>query len=162
VVISALILTDRKDAVARTEAVLDAIPGYNKYFEKVTKGAPVIMGRRTFEGLGHRLSNNRKIIITKSEKYHSSRAKSFETFKEVLEKYKKEEKIFVFGGITLFKEVLPFAKEIYKTSIMGRLKSDDYYPEIDESTFKLVSSVCIKKDEKNRFDLCVEKWVRIK
>src|SRR5688572_12786777 len=118
------------------------------------------MGRRTFESIGHFLNSRKNIVITRNEKYHSTKAKTFTSLKEAFNYLKDEKKIFVVGGVELFKESLPLTTEIYRTTIKARFKSEEYYPEIDTSEFELKTSECINRNEENRFDYCVEKWVR--
>jgi dihydrofolate reductase len=159
-VIAALVLTDDNNALGRDHRILELVPSYVRYFERLTKGYPVIMGRKTFESVGHILKSRKNIIVTRSEKYHSSKAKTCHNFKEALLACKNEKRVFVMGGPGIYKEALPYTKFIFRTSIMARFKSDAYFPEIDQGAFDLVSSKCIKADPKNRFDYCVEKWQR--
>ena len=57
-------------------------------------------------------------------------------------------------------EVRKQLTEIYRACITARIKSAQYYPEIDAEEFELESAECISADARNRFDYCIEKWVR--
>jgi dihydrofolate reductase len=159
-IVESLVLTDQNNAVGKNDLILDYLPAYVKYFESLTKGAPIIMGRRTFENIGHILLSKKNIVISRNEKYHSSRAKTYHSFDAALDHCKKEKKLFVIGGAEIFKQAFPITTVIYRTCVMARFRSESYYPEIDIDEFELESSVCIKRDKDNRFDYCVEKWVR--
>ena len=158
--IASLVLTDQNNAIGKNHIVLSYLPAYIDYFNELTKGAPIIMGRRTFESIGHLLQSKKNIVITRNEKYHSTKAKTFHHLKHALTHLKNEKRIFVIGGVDLFKESLPITTEIYRTTIRARFKSEEYYPEIDTSEFELISAECVNRNEENRFDYCVEKWVR--
>src|SRR5687768_6781247 len=132
----AIVLTDQNNAIGKNHIILDYLPAYISYFEDLTKEAPVIMGRMTFESIAHTLKNKRKIVVTRSEKYHSTRAKTYSTFHHALEACKKEKKIFVIGGAELYRQSLPYTKEIYRTCVKARFRADDYFPEIDTSEFE--------------------------
>ncbi len=158
--VASLVLTDQNNAIGKNHIVLNYLPAYIQYFNDLTGGAPIIMGRRTFESIGHFLNSKKNIVITRNEKYHSTKARTFTNLKDALHHLKSEKKVFVVGGVELFKESLPLTSEIYRTTIRARFKSEEYYPEIDTSEFELTTSECINRNEENRFDYCVEKWVR--
>jgi dihydrofolate reductase len=158
--VAALVLTDQNNAIGRNHVILNYLPGYIKYFNELTKNAPIIMGRRTFENIGHILKSKKNVVITRNEKYHSSRAKTYHSLKKAFENYKNEKKIFVIGGMDIFRQSQPYTSVIYRTCIRARFKSESYYPEIDTSEYDLDSAECINADEENRFDYCIEKWVR--
>jgi dihydrofolate reductase len=159
--IAALVLTDLNNSIGKNDLVLNYFPAYVKYFEELTSGAPIIMGRKTFESIGHFLKSRKNIVITRNEKYHSSRARTFFSLDQALEFCRNEEKIFVIGGVNIFEQLLSQTAEIYRTSIKARFRSEQYYPEINTSEFILVSSECVVANKDNRFDYCVEKWQRL-
>ena len=158
--VTALVLTDQNNAIGKNHLILDYLPAYVSYFEELTKDAPVLMGRRTFESIGHILRSKKNIVITDNEKYHSSKARTYPTVAKALESCRKHKRIFVIGGAAIFKACLPYTNEVYRVSVKARFRSDDYYPEIDTETFMLKASECISASAQNRFDYCIEKWVR--
>src|SRR5688500_18290906 len=101
-IIAALVLTDQNNAVGKNHIILDYLPAYVRYFEGLTKGCPIIMGKRTFESIGHILHSKKNIVIARDEKYHSNRAKTCRSLTEAFEKCKKEKKIFILGGAEIF------------------------------------------------------------
>jgi dihydrofolate reductase len=157
----ALVLTDQQNVIGKNHVVLQYLPAYQKYFDRLTKNHPIIMGRRTFEAIAHTLEGKRKIIVTKSEKYHSVRARTYGAIHDALEACHKDKKVFVIGGSRVFTQSLPYTTEIYRTCVKARFRSDDYFPEIDTSEFELDAAECINADRENRFDYCIERWKRI-
>jgi dihydrofolate reductase len=156
----AIVLTDQNNAIGKNHIILNYLPAYIKYFEKLTKDNPLVMGRLTFEAIAHTLKSPRKIIVTRSEKYHSSKARTFASFQQALESCRRDKKVFVIGGAEVFKQALPYTGEIYRTCVKARFRADDYFPEIDTSEFELVTAECINADRENRFDYCIERWKR--
>jgi dihydrofolate reductase len=160
-IVSCIVLTDQDNAIGKNHLILGYLPNFVEYFHELTKGSPVIMGRRTFENIGHVLKSPKNVIITRNEKYHSVKARTFKSMKEaLLACSKKEKRVFVIGSAGLFLRALPYTSEIYRTCITARIKANNYYPEIDTSLFDLKSAECISADEKNRFQYCIEKWQR--
>lgn len=158
--VAALVLTDQNNAIGKNDLILHYLPAYVKYFEELTKDSPVVMGRRTFESIGHILRSRKNVVITKNEKYHSVKARTYPTVRKALDACKKNKKVFVIGGAAVYRNCLPYTTEIYRVSIKARFRADDYYPEIDTDTFTLKSSECISASPASRFDYCIEKWVR--
>ena len=158
--VAALVLTDQNNAIGKNDLILHYLPAYVRYFEELTRDAPVLMGRRTFESIGHILRSKKNVVITKDEKYHSSRARTYPSVAKALDACGKYKKVFVIGGAAVFRNCLPYTTEIYRVSVKARFKSDDYYPEIDTDTFVLKSSECISAGPQSRLDYCIEKWVR--
>jgi dihydrofolate reductase len=159
-IVASLVLTDQNNAIGKNHIILSYLPGFVKYLTELTHGAPIIMGRMTFENIGPILKSKKNIVITKNEKYHSTRARTYSSFQRALEACAKEKRVFIVGGAEIFRQSLPHTSEIYRTCLKARFKSDNYYPEIDTSKFELEWAECINADEKNRVDYCIEKWVR--
>lgn len=158
--VAALVLTDQNNAIGKNDLILHYLPAYVRYFEELTKDSPVIMGRRTFESIGHILRSRKNVVISKNERYHSVKARTYTTVIKALDACRRNRKIFVIGGASVFRNCLPYTSEIYRVSIKARFRSEDYYPEIDTDTFTLESSECISAGPASRFDYCIEKWVR--
>jgi dihydrofolate reductase len=159
--IAALVLTDQNNAIGKNDLILTYLPGYVKYFEQLTKNAPIIMGKRTFESIGHILKSRKNIVITTNEKYHSSRAKTYSSLQDAFIDTAGEKWVFILGGADIFRRALPYTNVIYRTCLKARFKSDSYYPDIDTSEFTLESAQCINASHESRFDYCIEKWIRV-
>ena len=74
-----------------------------RYFKQVTMGAPVIMGRKTYESIGCALPGRANIVVTRNEKFPAQDADVVLNLEEALSKARaileKEggEELFVFG-----------------------------------------------------------------
>src|SRR6478752_737215 len=113
-IVSSIVLTDQDNAIGKNHLILDYLPNFVAYFHELTKGASVIMGRRTFENVGHILKSKRNVVITRNENYHSVKARTYQTMKEALVACsKKEKRVFIIGSAGLFLRALPYTTEIY-------------------------------------------------
>jgi dihydrofolate reductase len=159
--ISAIVLTDQNNAVGKNEMILQYLPAYASYIEKLVGSSPLLMARRTFENTRELLGNKSNIVIARNEKYHSSKARTYSNLGAALKACQNEKRVFIIGSAVLFQKALPRTIEIYRLCIKAQIKSKNYYPEIDTSEFDLESAECLLKDQQNRYDYCIEKWVRI-
>lgn len=121
------------------------IPEDMKFFRDKTKGKALIMGRKTFESVGHPLPNRLNVVITRQPGYsHESEnvvvvpniGMAIQHCERVQHKYGSE--IFIIGGGEIFKESLPMVDVIYLTRIHKKFDGDIFYPEVPEDQFALV------------------------
>ena len=129
-----------------------------QYFKKVTTGATVIMGRKTWDSIPGKkgLPNRQNIILTSKPKgtiYMETPGIS--THSKVLVPQCKSiaaallqaqilggEKVFFIGGAQVYSQVLHTVDEIYLTLVEKMtepIKADTFFPEFDISQFDKVS-----------------------
>lgn len=109
-------------------------------FKKVTKGHTVIMGRKTYESIGNRpLPYRRNVILTKS----ISAIAGCEIVRDERELFnflsREYGDVFVIGGATLYKLMMPLACRIYTTHIYKIFEGDTYFPNFSCADMSLLS-----------------------
>jgi dihydrofolate reductase len=100
------------------------------------------MGRRTFESIGRVLPNRTNIIVTRDPGFQLEGAAVSSSLEDALEKAKKTpgaEEIFIFGGGQIFKEALEkgLVNRLYLTIVQGDYDADTFFPEYENSGFKI-------------------------
>ena len=130
------------------------IPEDMKFFRDTTKGKAIIMGRKTFESVGHPLPKRLNVVVTRQKDYKAEGATVFQTIEEAIEFCKTKtddygEEIFIIGGGEIYKQTISLVDTIYITRIHREIEGDAFYPEFDESQFDLVSST--KRTEPEAF-----------
>jgi dihydrofolate reductase len=102
------------------------------YFRRVTKGHPVIMGRKTWDSLPARfrpLPGRRNIVVSRNAMWRGTGAEAATSLAEAVELAAGAERVFVIGGAELFVQALPLADELWLTEIEREFKGDSYFPE---------------------------------
>lgn len=160
-ILSAVVVTDRNNAIGKNNQLLCHLPADLKFFKSVTLGHPIIMGRKTYESIGRLLPGRKNIIITRNPDLKIEGAVIFTSFEDALETIK-DEKISVIGGAEIYKLAWPYLTEIYRTMIHHQFEADAHFPEIKPSEFKLTWEEPHTKDEKNPYDYTFQKYERIK
>ena len=127
------------------------LPADLAYFMKTTLGKPVIMGRKTFESLGKPLRGRENIVITRSSDFNCEGCTIVDSIEKAIE-FIREEEAFIIGGAEIYKAFLPLADKLYVTVIDEEFEADTYFPEIDYSQWKLVSTETGPRDEKNPYN----------
>ena len=57
---------------------------------------------------------------------------SIEALLEALEIYKNEKEIYILGGGTVYKQLMPFAERLYITHVFDSFEADTFFPEIND------------------------------
>ena len=78
------------------------IPEELKYFQRLTTGNTVIMGRRTYEAIGHPLKDRFNIIVSSTINIHTNECITVSSLDEALHASKKNKDIFIIGGAKLY------------------------------------------------------------
>ncbi len=113
-----------------------------KHFAATTKGAAVIMGRKTWESLPDAykpLKERLNIVVSRGELELSEGVKLAHSLDEALSLAIHEGKAFIIGGATLYAEAIqhPACKELLLTHIEGIFDCDTFFPDFS-ADFKLV------------------------
>lgn len=132
----AIVAADKNWGIGKKNRLLVSIPSDMKFFREKTTGKVVVMGRKTLESFpnGRPLKNRTNIVLTKNKDYAVKDAvivHSEEELKEELRKYKEEE-IFVIGGESIYRMLLPLCSTVYVTRIEQEFEADTFFPNLDE------------------------------
>ena len=134
-----LILARAANGVIGHEGVMPwHLPEDLAHFKKQTAGAPVIMGRRTWESLPPRfrpLSGRRNIVITRRPDWQAEGAERAESLQDALARCEaaQEPEVWVIGGAQIYAEAEPLAKRALVTEIGRDYEGDAWAPRFDVS-----------------------------
>lgn len=149
-----IVAVDKNWAIGLKGDLLVSIPQDMKFFRETTKGKVVAMGRKTLESFpnGLPLKNRVNIVLTTDKSYNGRGAVLVHSVEEMVEELKKykEEDIFVIGGETIYRQLLPYCKKAYITKIDHAYHADTYFPNLDEDPEWEMTGI---SDEQTYFDL---------
>jgi dihydrofolate reductase len=133
------------------------IPSDLAYFNKITKGKPVIVGLNTFKSIvsriGKALPGRRNIVLVFKKDPALVGCEQVTSLPEAFELAgAKGQEVFVIGGTSIYEQSLPYADKLYITKVHASPEGDASFPEIKETDWKMISSEDHKKDEKNECD----------
>ncbi len=115
------------------------LPGDMKFFRETTKGATVIMGRKTYESIGRPLPKRRNIVITSNPEYHPDGAETVTSLENALAlalEHPENRDIFIIGGGSVYADGIKYAEEILLTEIDNEYpEADVFFPEFDKSGY---------------------------
>ena len=125
------------------------IPEDLKHFKQLTKGHPLIMGRRTFESIIHQfgrpLPDRRHIVVTTHGPLQDHpEIQTCASIEEALEAVQDEEQVFIGGGATIYAQFLPISDRLELTLVEGDYEGDTYFPPYEH----LIDDLFVKTAEK--------------
>lgn len=113
------------------------LPADLKRFKALTLGHTLILGRKTHESIGRPLPGRNTIVVTRQEDYAPPGVEVARSVDVALEMAGDGE-VFVGGGEEIFRQTLERAGRIYLTRIEKDFPGDTFFPEIDESLWRVV------------------------
>lgn len=151
--ISIIVAMDENSAIGKDNQLLCHLPNDLKYFKSSTQGHTVIMGRKTFESLPNgALPNRRNIVLTHNKNIHFDKAEVFHSLDTAIQSIESDNEIFIIGGASIYKIVLPIANKLYITYIKHKFEgADTFFPKINEKEWKETSRIENQADEKNKY-----------
>ena len=139
-----IVAVDRKWGIGNKGDLLISIPEDMKFFKEKTTGNTVVMGKNTLLSLpgGKPLKNRNNIVIALERDFNVDgciMAYSIEEFLEKANDFDKDN-IFVIGGGSIYKQLLPYCDTAYITYIDKEFEADTFIPNLDElSDWKIES-----------------------
>ncbi len=108
------------------------LPEDLKRFKEITYGAPVILGRKTYESIGRLLPGRKNIIVTRSQDRLVPDAWLASSLEQALELAGDVPEVFVLGGGEIYRLALPIADRLYITEVDVRITGDTTFPDWPE------------------------------
>ncbi len=132
-----------------------------KYFKRVTMGACIIMGRKTWESIGRPLPGRKNIVLTSNSEFLADGAAVVSSLADAIKIAEAESAIndqdeaFVIGGAALYKAALPLAQKFHLTRVHAEVEGDTSLPEFDENDWVEESREDFSRSDSNEFDFSI-------
>ena len=130
-----IVAADRNWAIGKNNKLMWSIPADMKFFRETTQGNVVIMGRKTLESFpqGQPLKNRVNIVITRNPSYKVKDAVVVHSVEEAIEESRKYDgDVFVIGGGSIYRAMLPYCDTALVTRIDYAYEADTWFPNLDE------------------------------
>ncbi len=120
------------------------IPADLRHFKTLTQGAPMIMGRKTFESLPGLLPGRRHIVLTRNANWSEEGAETASSVKAALA-LANAPRVSIIGGAEIYALFLDHSDRIEITEVHADFSGDTVFPKIDakiwHETGRIVSPV---------------------
>ena len=136
-----------------------ALSADRKFFRQTTKGAMVIVGRRTIEDFPGQqpLPGRVNVALTRS----NCQIPGFTVAnspEQALELSKTAERAMVIGGGSIYRQMLPMCDTAYVTKVHTLVDSDTFFPNLDEDPQWYLEEVLQSGEENGiAYEMCLYK-----
>ncbi|MEX0930705.1 MAG: dihydrofolate reductase [Candidatus Paceibacterota bacterium] len=155
--ISAIVAIGQNRELGTDNQLLWRISDDLKRVKDLTTGHPLIMGRKTFESIGHPLPNRTNIIVTRDTSYTAEGCVIAHSIPEALENAHAldTQELFIFGGAQIYRDAFPYIERLYLTLIHATDPAADvFFP--DYSNFNKI----LEREMREQNGLAYE-WVTL-
>ncbi len=132
------------------------LPADLAYFKKTTLGKPIIMGRKTYESIGHPLPGRLNIVMSRDKALEIEGCTVVHSIEEALELAQREtqsDEVFITGGSHLYERYLKDIELLYITLIDSEFEGDTFFPDYTKYEWQEIKRDKYKADDKNSHSL---------
>lgn len=134
--------------------LLVRIPNDHKHFREETTGKVVVLGRKTMDTFpgGQPLKNRTNFVLSSDQNYQVKGAVTVHSIDELMEELKQypSEDIYIIGGESIYRQLLPFCDTAHITTIDHAYEADTYFPDLDKMPDWKITE---QSEEQTYFDL---------
>ncbi|MCH2110491.1 MAG: dihydrofolate reductase [Polyangiaceae bacterium] len=132
-----------------------------RFFQQMTLGKPVIMGRRNYDAMGRALPKRRNIVVTRQTALQIPGVEVVHSVEEALSLLPAEDEPFIIGGAEIYRLALPLSQVFYRTRILAEIDGDIFFPSFDEKAWRATELHRFSQDEENEYPVIIEKLERV-
>ncbi|ATH62645.1 dihydrofolate reductase [Staphylococcus pasteuri] len=144
--LSILVAHDQQRVIGYQNQLPWHLPNDLKHVKQLSTGHTLVMGRKTYESIGKPLPNRRNVVLTNNKSFHPEGVDVIHSFEEIKDL---TGHVFIFGGQTLFEEMIDKVDDMYITVVNGKFQGDTFFPRYTFEDWEVESSVEGELDEKN-------------
>ncbi len=135
--IGLIVARSKNNVIGKNGQIPWRIKGEQKQFKELTTGNVVVMGRKSYEEIGHPLPNRKTIVVSRTKKYEGENLATASSVEEAI-KMAGDGKVYISGGYGLYKEAIPYVDVMYITEVQTEIEDGDtFFPEFDENDFDI-------------------------
>ncbi|HEY3636382.1 MAG TPA: dihydrofolate reductase [Caldimonas sp.] len=129
----------RDGGIAYRGELLVRLPEDLRRFKRITLGAPIVMGRKTFESIGKALPGRQNLVLSRDASLRLAGAERVGSLEAALARAGDAPLVHVIGGAEIYALALPLADELELTEIDAVFPADTFFPPWDRSRFALTA-----------------------
>jgi len=134
-----IVAVGRKGVIGKEGGLPWRISEDLRHFKRTTSGHAVIMGRKTYDGIGKPLPNRRNIVVTRQRGLALAGCEVVSDLDEAIRLARAgDAEPFVIGGGEIYRLALPKVTRMYMTFVDREAEGDVRFPDYDAGAFREV------------------------
>ncbi|MCO6439931.1 MAG: dihydrofolate reductase [Nitrococcus mobilis] len=112
------------------------LPADMRRFVALTRGKPIVMGRRCHDTIGRALPGRHNIVLSRNRAHRAPGCTLAHDLESALAAAAGASEIMIIGGEQIYRLFLPRADRIYLTLVHGRIEGDTFFPHFDTAEWQ--------------------------
>lgn len=150
-------------AIGKGNDLIWSLPRDLRFFMQLTMGAPMLMGRKTFESLGKPLKGRKHIVISRSYTYNHEQVIVLPSIEAGIQwaAQNGDEQLFITGGGTIYEYCLikNLVDKVFLTTVHAHFDADTFLTGFDKEKWNLLTSTHYEPDDKNSLAMTFQQFV---
>lgn len=174
--LSLIVAAAENNVIGRGGELPWRLPADLAHFKRLTMGAAILMGRKTYDSIGRPLPGRKSIVLTRDTAWRAIHdevlvAESLDMAIEVAievaialaaqNEVQNADEVFVIGGGEIYRLALPKADRVYLTRVHTTVEGDATFPTLNATEWRLTSSESHPADDRNEHPCTFEVWERV-
>jgi dihydrofolate reductase len=126
----------RNRVIGRDGGLPWRLPADMKHFVRLTRGKPIITGRRNYEDIGRPLPGRHTIVLTRDPAFRAPGCTVVSGIDTAIAAAGDVDEIMVIGGEAVYRGFLPRTQRIYLTLVEAEIDGDTHFPELDPACWR--------------------------
>lgn len=141
--ISLIVACDEHNLIGKDGWMPWNLPEDLKHFKRVTLNKNILMGRKTFEGIGKPLPKRKTWVLTHQDiSYPYENVEVIHDLQSLVSHFlESEEELVVCGGAQIYQLMLPYVQEMWISKVAGEYEGDTYFPKVNWLDYECADTV---------------------
>jgi len=163
----AVVAMARNRVIGAKGAMPWTLPSDLRHFRELTLGRPMIMGRKTFAGIGEALDGRDTIVLTRQAGFEAPGVLSVSDAETALKAARMmaasrgANEIVMAGGGELYQLFLPLTDRIELTRVEAEPEGDTFFPAFEGQGFERLGTRTPPQNPRDSAPIRFETWVRV-
>ncbi len=158
--LSLIVAMDQNRLIGADNDLPWRMPADLAFFKRTTLGKPVVMGRKTFDSIGRPLPQRRNIVVSRDPAFEAEGCEVADSIDAAMALCAEEPEVMLIGGASLYCQTIARADCLYITRIHHEFSGDTWFPEFDESAWRVENREDYDADQRNPYPYSFIKFVR--
>ncbi len=131
-----------------------------KHFKRITMGKAILMGRKTYESIGHPLPGRVNIVLTSDPAFVAPSCMVVNSIDEAIKMGESMGSLVVIGGQTIYEQMIDNIDILHVTQVHVSIEGDAFFPEISQSEWHEALLKRFEKNDKNEYNFSFKTYTK--
>lgn len=156
-----IVAMDRQGVIGRNGELPWRLSSDLKRFRNLTMGHCLLMGRKTYQSIGHPLPGRQTIVLSRQGfMIQHPDVTIVGELEQVAPLVQQGRQVMVVGGAEIYRAALSRCGQLWITRVQANLRGDTYFPDIDWHNWRLLTRQPVPAGPKDEWPTEFETWSR--